>query len=463
MVLDGAAAALAPMLEGTAEWPEIRSTLIERGHAEPAVDTALRRLVFLHAVEGTGDAVVARIERVLRGEEALPTSILEGARFGCQGSGACCQGYAFGPLNDADVAGLEALDLAAAFPHVPLPYIEETESGRFLRHDGDRCVFLTAERRCGIHAAFGGDAKPGFCRLFPLQSFATIEGIRVVDRGTCASFGVSARVGLPLVDDLERVRPLLPPSVLYHPAVLVDEWVWDYAIFQRFTTAATTLVKRKLGTASETLVAIGHCLEALIEATAECPLEPGQPEAVIHSVLSTDGASWYRTPPSDSAITGAHALADLLRDLVGLLRYAIERGDSQLFAPGELVDMLEYTANALVLDAEAPVHPSSGSDVDEALRLSMRQQLFGPQALVGGRAPAGLVRIAVIQLLALAGARREAGAGGMTAANLSRGHVLAARGFESGRLDAVLLEHEPRWRMLLDGLVWAAARFTSIE
>jgi hypothetical protein len=64
----------------------------------------------------------------------------------------------------------------------------------------------------------------------------------------------------------------------------------------------------------------------------------------------------------------------------------------------------------------------------------------------------------VIQLLALAGARIEAGARSLTAADLNRGHVLATRAFESGKLDAVLVEHEPRWRVLLDGLAHAAQR-----
>ena len=188
--LEGAAAALAPLLDGATELSEIRTNLVVRGHAAEDVDAAFRRFFLLHAVEGAGDAIVEKLGRVLRREEAVPTSILEGARFGCQGSGACCHGYAFGPLTDADVAGLDSLELAAAFPHVAPPYVEAHDGGRYLRRDGDRCVFLAEDRRCGLHAAFGADAKPGFCRLFPLDAFGTIEGIRVVDRGTCATFEI---------------------------------------------------------------------------------------------------------------------------------------------------------------------------------------------------------------------------------------------------------------------------------
>jgi len=467
LLLDGAAAALAPLLDGATEWSTLRSTLVERGHAEVTVDTALRRLLFLYAVEGAGDATVARIERVLRGEEALPTSILEGARFGCQGSGACCQGYAFGPLTDADIAGLDALDLAATFPHAAAPYIDENENGRYLRHDGDRCVFLTPERRCGLHAAFGSDAKPGFCRLFPLESFATIEGIRVVDRGTCATFAVSSRVGLPLVDDLPRVRPLLRPPVLHHPVVLVEEWPWDYAVFLRFTTAATTLVKRTIGTACETLMAVGNGLDAMIEAMADCPLEQGQPDAIVSDVLASDAASWYRTPPIETALVGTRAWSELFRALAAAARAALDRGETHASAH-ELIELFERMAALLLTDslvAVAPPRavsgaPSMRSEIDQALRISMRQQLFGSHALVRGHAPAGLVRIAVIQLLALAGARIDAGERALTAPDLDRGHVLATRGFESGRFDAVLVEHEPQWRALLDGLQRAAQLLT---
>lgn len=446
--LEHAAAAVAPLLDGVSEWSEIRAN-----HGAEAADAGLRRLLLLHAVEGAGDAMFAKLERVVRREETVPTSILEGARFGCQGSGACCQGYAFGPLTDADVAGLEALDLAAAFPQVEAPYVEAKEGGRYLRRNGDRCVFLDEDRRCGLHAAFGAEAKPGFCRLFPLDSFGTVEGIRVVDRGTCATFAVSARVGLPLVDDLVRVRPLLPPAVLHHPVAMVDGWAWDYGIFLRFTTAATTLVRRKLGTASETLMAIGRCLDALAVATARCPIEPGQPDAIVGAVLAINGASWYRAPREEAVVAGTRAIGELL----GALRAAIDGGQTgtAVSRMRELAVLLEQAEGAIAADGRSSTM-AADAEVDEVLRLSMRQQLFGRSALVRGHAGAGLVRIAVIQLVALAGARIDAGGRAITAADLNRGHVLAARGLEAGKLDEVLVEHGVRWRVVLDGLARAA-------
>ncbi len=450
VVLEGVIAALVPMLDGATEWPLARQALLDLGHAPHAVDDSLRRLLLLHHIEGAGDALVARLERVLRGDDSLPTSILEGARFACQGSGGCCQGYAFGPLTDADVAGLDALDVASAFPHLEPPYLESNEGGRFLRRDDDRCIFLTGERRCGLHAAFGADAKPGFCRLFPLDSFATIEGLRLVDRGTCASFGVSARTGLPLVDDLPRVRPLLRAPALHHPYVIVGHLAWDYGVFLRFTTASTTLIKRNLHNASETLAAVGHLLAALIDATAQCPLEPGQPDATVTSVLAIDATSWYRPAPT----AGTHALVELLYALVDALHLAVDGDKIRVAQARELGALLAQTADALATDS--PTATSTAVDVDDALRISMRQQLFGRHVLVGGHATAGLVRIAVVQLVALAAARFAAGNRVLTAADLNRGHALAMRVFETGRLDAVFVEHEPRWRVILDSVPRAA-------
>ena len=471
LTLEGVAAALASRLDGTVDWPTVRAGLVDEGHDGHHVDAALRGLYFLHAVEGAGDALAARLARVVDRTEAVPTSLLEGARFACQGSGACCSGYSFGPLTDDDVARLEGLELASAFPGLAPPYVDHLAHGRYLRKAGDDCVFLAGDRRCGLHAAFGADAKPGFCRLYPLDAFGTVEGIRVVDRGTCATFGVSARVGLPLVDDLPRVRPLLEPPLLHHPLAFVDGCPWDYGLFLRVTTAATSLIKRNLGGASETLGAVGRCLAALALTLRSCPLEPGQPDDTIGRVLALDGTTWYAPPDPDAAARGLRVLGVLLADLARTATAVVETGTALATAPRfrDLAVLLEHTAARLAA-AEAP--PAAGAraadvaelaEVDEVLRLSMRQQLFGRQALTAGHAGAGLVRIGVIQLVALSGARTDAGDRPLAAADLSRGHMLATRVLTSGALDAVFVAHEPRWRELLDGLRLAAGIARAVD
>ena len=82
------------------------------------------------------------------------------------------------------------------------------------------CVFLENGNRCGIHARFGGAAKPGFCQLFPIVAQATLSGLRVSDSGECAAFPTSARTGPTLEEQFAEVQELVPANLpLHHPLV----------------------------------------------------------------------------------------------------------------------------------------------------------------------------------------------------------------------------------------------------
>lgn len=452
LTLEGTAAALAARLDGATDWPTLQAALVADGHDADEVDAALRSFYRLHLVEGAGDDAMARLEHMIRSDEPVSTTVLAGARFGCQGSGGCCQGYSFGPLADDDVAMLDRLDLAAAFPALAPPYLEDREDAPYLRTVDGRCVFLAGDRRCGLHAAFGAEAKPGFCRLYPIEGFATVDGVRVVDRGTCATFGVSARSGLPIVDDLDRLRPLLGRFVLHHPMALVDGEGWDYGLFLRFTAAADDLVTQRRGTATETLHALGRCLDALATVVATCPLEPGQPDAYVDSVLAIAPESWYRTARPEASARGVDAVVELLGQLAAEVTVAVEEGRARA-STERCRAFVALVADTIVDLAEGAPEPARCEpDVDDALRSSLQQQLFGRRVLVDGHAGAGLVRLGLIQLLALSAARTDAGDRPLAARDLSRGHMLAVRAFETSVLDEVLGEHDPAWRLLLDGL-----------
>ena len=452
--LEGAIAALAGRLDGSSSWPALLDELVAAGHDADDLEGSMRGLLCLHLVEGAGDETIARLIDVLRAGRELPAVTIPGARFECQGSGACCTGYAFGPLSDADVARLDALDLAGAFPHLTGPYVETTERGRFLRRAGDRCVFLDGDRRCGIHGAFGAEAKPGFCRLYPLDSFATIDGLRIADRGTCARFATSARRGLPLVDDLVRIRPLIEAPAFHHPIAIVDGGPWDYGLFLRFTAAAAALVGRPGARAGDSLAAAGRLLDALVAAVRDCPIAPGQPDAAVDQVLELDPAGWYREPDHVAAVFGQRRLVSLLDELAPAMSDAIAAGQLQSTTRrlGELEALVEQIAERLVERQGSSEPVILPADVEEALRTSMRQQLFGRRALVSGNAGTGLVRIGLIQLFALAAARADAGDRPLVPGDLDRGHSLATRVLESGALDRLLLMHEPRWREVVEGL-----------
>src|SRR5262249_50100501 len=154
------------------------------------VERMLRRFFLLELVAGASTEAVARMAAVRRGEAALAHAVLAGARFECQGSGACCQGHRLGPLARPRPARPGERGPADAVVEIP--------DGRFLRQVDGRCRFLLPDARCDLHARFGADAKPGMCRLYPIEQVATLDGIKLYDKGSCRTLAVSARAGLPL-------------------------------------------------------------------------------------------------------------------------------------------------------------------------------------------------------------------------------------------------------------------------
>src|SRR5438132_1509574 len=95
------------------------------------------------------------------------------------------EGEGHGAIHDPVVKRLEALDIERAYPDLAgQPWFDVAEwkddhRVLYLATVGERCVFLRDDRRCGLHAAFGADAKPGFCRLYPIQALPTIDGLKI--------------------------------------------------------------------------------------------------------------------------------------------------------------------------------------------------------------------------------------------------------------------------------------------
>lgn len=444
-------AAVAGRLDGETAWTAIRAAVGAAGHRPDEVDGALRALLALLAVEGAGDALLERLSRVVARQEPLPTLVLGGARFACQGSGACCEGYRLGPLSDDDVARLAGLDLAAASAHVVGRGWHDEGGDRYLDKRDDRCVFLDDERRCGLHARFGADAKPAFCRLYPLDTFATVAGVWVVDRGTCACFATATCSGAALVDELPRLRPLLAPPRLRHPLVLVDDVTWDHGLYLRFVDAGTALVRAEHAGVAATVRALGRLLASASTAVRDCPLAPGQPEGALDAALAAEPARWYQ--PATDVEAGVATVVALLAELAAATSaLARDTGAVQAARARALASLCADTAAMLVAAPAAPVASTLEPALDAVLRISLRQQLVGRQALVGDRAGAGLLRLALIVLLSLAGARRHAGARALVAADLDHGHVLATRWLHAPELAAIVVAYEPRWRLVLDGL-----------
>ena len=377
-----------------------------------AVEREVRQMMLLGLFEGTCSGIRVRLNRIRRGE-MLATRTLEGSRFRCQGSGECCRGYVFGPISAAEKSRIEALSPGQALPQLgdrQLFEVMDAGSGqpeyKLATIDGT-CVFLEAGMRCGLHRAFGAAAKPALCQLYPLAVVATIDGLKVYDRGECATFAISARQGPLLADELPGIRALADREI-YHPAVRFHRsWTCDYGLILALADRLDADVRARLPLPA--LHAMGHVTRGFILALENCPFEEGQPESAARQALARSAAELR---PPDASVT-ANARAGL-QTLITLAAALAERT-----VPSEPHTPLFVRATSLlaeicaqVLDGrslppacEAALAVATGPHTGRSLALSVRHQVFGRDLLLDGALPAGLLRMALVVLLSLAGAR----------------------------------------------------------
>ncbi|MSP59121.1 MAG: hypothetical protein EXR72_02070 [Myxococcales bacterium] len=173
-----------------------------------------------------------------------------GARFACDGRGACCGTRDRIPLDADDVAGLHA-----AYPDdEPTPGGLTAESA--LRPDSDRpglfllavrdgdCMALQPDSRCGIHARLGRAAKPAGCRLFPLTAVLAAGTLHVGLRLECRCAIDSAATGDPITAPAEELRARLLISgdveeVAETIAATCDDRRWPRETYLAWRTAAS--------------------------------------------------------------------------------------------------------------------------------------------------------------------------------------------------------------------------------
>lgn len=461
--LDGVGCAIADAARDPLKTGELVSRVTGACGAIPErVERELRQMVLLGLFEDTCGESRRRLELIRNGKE-LPSRVLEGSRFGCQNSGACCRGYVFGSIREEEKIRIEALDPRKALPQLgksPLFVEAGTSLGKptyRLGTVGEACVFLEEGPSCGLHRAFGAGAKPALCQLYPLAAIATIDGLKIYDRGECATFAVSARTGAFLEEDIPRIRALVDEEI-YHPTVrLHGSWQCDYGLI--LTLARRLDQEARSASPLSALHTIGHVTRGFIVALTKCPLEAGQPEAA-GAVALAYASEKFR--PSEQAVS-ANARA-------GLRAMAIlAAGLAERVAPQETFASPFKAAASLLVEicrgvlGEAPlperaqraVAISVEGDCETALRLSLRQQLFGRELLLDDQLPAGLLRIAFVAALTLAGARLRALDGGQDVVlphHLSAGHMIAKRTLHRPEPHGLLrVNGEQAW-CILDGL-----------
>ncbi len=111
---------------------------------------------------------------------ALEISFLENAVHNCRACGRCCRGYTFGPLSPNEVKRIKNLRLPGGRLHDAARVVEKEykkKTCKVLETDEEgACVFLDRDKKCMLHREGGGEAKPWFCRLFPLQFVLAPDG-----------------------------------------------------------------------------------------------------------------------------------------------------------------------------------------------------------------------------------------------------------------------------------------------
>lgn len=436
--LDGVGCAIADAARDSLKAGELVSRVAGACGAMPErVERELRQMVLLGLFEDTCVESRKRLELIRKGEE-LASRVLENSRFSCQNSGACCRGYVFGSIREEEKIRIEALDPHKALPHLgksPLFVETGTSSGKptyRLGTVGEACVFLEEGPHCGLHRAFGAGAKPALCQLYPLAAIATIDGLKIYDRGECATFAVSARTGTLLEADIPRIRALVDEEI-YHPmAQLHGSWRCDYGLI--LTLARRLDQEAKSHSPLAALHMIGHMSRGFIVALTKCPLEAGQPEAAGAVALARPSGKFR---PSEEAVA-ANARAGLRAMAILAAGLAERVAPQDAFAPPfkAAASLLAEICRGGLGEAPLPeraqraVAISVEGDCETALRLSLRQQLFGRELLLDDQLPAGLLRMAFVVALTLAGARLQALEGGQDVVlphHLSAGHMIAKR------------------------------------
>jgi Fe-S-cluster containining protein len=162
--------------------------------------------------------------------EIVGVAILDGARFACQGSGMCCGGYAFGPIEDAVVQAVARHRFSENESQIhgaqgPFDTVEvDGQPMRVLRLVGARCVFLNAENLCLIHKELGAESKPALCRAYPFNVALAPDGVAYVSLNMeCGGFAEGCK-GTLVEDELEALLdPLLElPNLALGTRVALD-------------------------------------------------------------------------------------------------------------------------------------------------------------------------------------------------------------------------------------------------
>ena len=169
-----------------------------------------------------------------------PVETLEDARWSCSQCGFCCTFVTLGPVAPGIIAGLEARAVERDWAPAADGWYETRGGEHYLRRVDGGCVFLRPDRRCAVHDLYGAEAKPGFCRAFPLHAVETAGTVAVVVRADCSGVHETLQTGEPVAAQVEALLALDSPRARFDawrvealPGVSVEtsEWLrWERAL-----------------------------------------------------------------------------------------------------------------------------------------------------------------------------------------------------------------------------------------
>ena len=323
-------------------------------------------------------------------------------RWACQQCGTCCHGFQLGPVEPHIIEDLHKRDVGRLWPRAADGWLTERGGRPFLRHRDGACVFLQPDRRCFLHATFGEEAKPGFCRIFPLRISDGPAGLTATIRPECARYHRAHRTGPPTAQALSALDGLSVPvtriqDIALLPGVPLPDSDWPALEARLLQTTETAATPEATIAAMRPLLGLPAAGDPARHAQAAAALA----YAIGAALQQTDGTDHLRSALATAQQRAAvPALSDDAQDYCGVvIRSHIASGDFQAYGSlaaglGRVLLETRLARLSAELDGDTPLSADAfGESLARWLRLTANPSL---RPLLNAAAPAliDLVRFA---------------------------------------------------------------------
>jgi Fe-S-cluster containining protein len=444
--VDGGVARLAAAIDGRRTVADLVALLAAEGVAVAPDDVArvVRLLDSMFLLDNErGRARAAAATRAGRPQPAEEPQVLADARFDCHACGYCCSnGQKFGPITEEDRARILAHDWTAHVPGArgPADLFEELEdsdggpSKIYLAQRGGRCVFLTGENLCAIHARLGAEAKPHVCRTFPYSAAETPAGVVISLRAECQSLVRSRLTGTPLAPRLVEIGRLAASARETERVGALVQWSAGVAapfdLADAVRRAAVAALERPGVSHEAALLAVRDLVLGTARRLGDAPGEP-EIEAALRFAQGPPAAEPAPPGAAEEALRALAAMLGETFDSTGKAYFFLKaEGDSGpiRLAMHDTVAVAALTLLARLaqaggvrgrtlppFDAERLAAIGREEEADHVFRDTARHEVFGWQ--VSARQPllSGYAALALRYVLAKWIALREAAAHGRAA------------------------------------------------